>query len=106
MFVLEGANRLLVLLLDLSERLVPALVEVLVLHEVRLLYLFPLAGLIIDQLLPPAGEVLDLQLLYSVLGHLSLHILALHFALLSVLFEDGTIGDRELLLLGGEKDLT
>lgn len=88
MAVFESTDCLMVLSLDLSKGLIPALVEVLVLHEVRLLYLFPLAGLIIDQLLPPAGEVLDLQLLYSVLGHLSLHILALHFTLLAMLFKD------------------
>jgi len=105
-FVLERANRLLVLLLNLGERIVPALVEVLVLHQVRLLDLLPLARLVVDQLLPPASEVLDLQLFNAVLGHLCLYVLALHFALLSVLFENGTKDKLELLLLGGVKDLT
>jgi hypothetical protein len=84
--ILKCADGLLVLLLDLCEGLVPALVEVLVLHQVRLLDLFPLAGLLVDQGLATAGEVLDLQLLDAVLGHLGLHVLALGFALLAVLF--------------------
>jgi hypothetical protein len=105
-FVFERANRLLVLLLDLGERLVPPLVEVLILHQVRLLHFFPLSRLVIDQLLPPPREVLYLQFLNAVLGHLCLHILALHFALLSVLFKYGTKHERELLLLGGVEVLT
>lgn len=105
-FVLERANRLLVLLLNLGERLVPTLVEVLVLHQVGLLHFLPLASLVVDQLLPPSREVLNLQLLNAVLGHLGLHILALHFALLSVLLEHGTKSGSQFLLLSGVKDLT
>ena len=86
--VLERANCLLVLLLDLCKRLVPALVEVLVLHEVRLLDFLALASLLVNELLPSACEVLDLELLDAVLRHLGLHILAFHLTLLSVLFKD------------------
>lgn len=58
--LLEGADRLLVLLLDLREGLIPALVEVLVLHQVRLLDLLPLAGLVVHQLLSAAIVILNL----------------------------------------------
>jgi len=44
----KGPDGLLVLLLNLSEGIVPPLVEVLVLHQVGLLNLFSLAGLIIN----------------------------------------------------------
>jgi hypothetical protein len=86
--LLECADGLLVLSFHLSESLVPALVEILVLHEVRLLNLLPLPRLVKDQLLSPSVEVLHLQLLNTILSHLSLHILALHLALLAVLLED------------------
>jgi hypothetical protein len=92
--VLERADGLLILLLDLCEGLVPALIEVLVLHQVRLFDLLALACLLVDEGLPPSCEVLDLQLLNSVLGHLGLHILALRLALLAVLLQDGTIKYR------------
>jgi hypothetical protein len=58
---------------------------------VSLLDLLTLAGLLIDELLATAIEILDLELLNAVLGHLSLDVLALHFALLAVLLENGTI---------------
>ena len=89
--LLKSADRLLVLLLNLRQRVVPALVEVLVLHEMGLLYLLALTCLIVDELLASAVEVLDLELLDAVLGHLSLHVLTLCLALLSVLFKDGTV---------------
>ena len=89
MSFLECANSLLVLSLHLSESLVPALVEILILHEVRLLNLFPLSRLVKDQLFSPPVEVLHLQLLDAVLRHLSLYVLALHLALFAVLLENG-----------------
>jgi hypothetical protein len=46
--ILECADGLLVLLLDLTEGLVPALVEVLVFHEVSLFYFFSLTCLLVD----------------------------------------------------------
>lgn len=60
MTLLESANGLLILSLHLSESIVPALVEVLVLHQVCLLDLFPLSSLVKDQLLAATIEVLDL----------------------------------------------
>jgi hypothetical protein len=58
---------------------------------VSLLNLFSLAGLVKDQLLSPSVEVLHLQLLYTVLCHLSLNVFALHLALFTVLLENGAI---------------
>jgi hypothetical protein len=46
--LLESADRLLILRLDLREGLVPALVEILVLHQMGLLDLFALARLVVD----------------------------------------------------------
>lgn len=89
MSLLECADGLLVLSLHLSECLVPALVEILILHEVSLLDLLPLSRLVKDQLLSPPVEVLHLQLLYTVLRHLSLHVLAFHFALFAVVLKNG-----------------
>ena len=88
--LLECANRLLILSLHLSESIIPTLVEVLVLHQVCLLYLLALSRLIKDQLLPATIEVLDLQLLNTVLSHLCLHVLALHLALLAMFLKHGT----------------
>ena len=90
MTLLEGANGLLILSLHLRECIVPALVEVLVLHQVCLLNLFALSCLIKNQLLPTTIEVLDLQLLNTVLSHLCLHVLALHLALLAMFLKHGT----------------
>lgn len=90
MAVLECADGLLILLLDLCEGLVPALVEVLVLHEVGLLDLLSLTSLLVDEGLTAASEVLNLELFNTVLGHLSLDVFALSFALLAVLFQHGT----------------
>lgn len=91
MALLKGSNCLLVLLLDLRECLVPALVEVLVLHQVSLLHLFPLAGLVVHQLLSPAVVILNLQLLNTVLCHLCFNVFAFHFALFAMLLQDSTI---------------
>ena len=90
MSLLECADGLLVLSFHLSECLVPALVEILILHEVGLLNLLSFSSLVKDQLLSPSVEVLHLQLLYTVLRHLSLHVLAFHFALFAVLLENIT----------------
>lgn len=87
--VLESADGLLVLLLNGSKGLVPALVKVLVLHQVGLLDFVSFAGLLVDEGLASAGEVLDLQLLNAVLGHLGLDVLALGLALLAVLLQHG-----------------
>jgi hypothetical protein len=88
--LLECADGLLVLSFHLCECLVPALVEILVLHEVCLLDLFPLSSLVKDQLLSSPVEVLHLQLLYTVLCHLCLDVLAFHFALFAVILENGS----------------
>jgi hypothetical protein len=57
----------------------------------RLLDLLTLTCLLVYELLPASGEVLNLELLNTVLGHLSLHIFAFHLALLAMLFKYGTI---------------
>jgi hypothetical protein len=88
--IFECADSLMILGFNLCKSLVPTLVEILILHEVSLLYFFPFAGLIIDELLSSASEVLDLELFNSILGHLCFHILALHFALFAMFLEDST----------------
>lgn len=90
MSLLKSTDGLLVLLFDLCKGFVPSLVEVLVLHEVRMFYLFSFARLIVYQLLTTTIEVLDLKLLNSVLCHLCLDVLAFSFALLTVVFQNGT----------------
>ena len=90
MAVLERADRLLILLLNLCEGLVPALVEVLVLHQVGLLDLLALSGLLVNKGLPSASEILDLQLLDAVLRHFGLYVLALSLTLLAVLLQNST----------------
>lgn len=54
-----------------------------------LLNLLALSRLIKDQLLPATIEVLDLQLLNTILSHLCLHVLALHLALLAMFLKHG-----------------
>ncbi len=90
MTLFKCTNGGLILLFDLRQCLIPALVEILVLHQMSLFYLLSLAGLIIDQLLATTIVVLHLELLDTVLGHLGLNILAFHLALLTVLLQDGT----------------
>ena len=89
--LLKSTDGLLILLLDLSKSIVPSLIEVLVLHQMSLLDLFSLAGLIINQLFTTAIVILNLELRNAVLGHLCLNILALHLALFTMLFQDSTI---------------
>lgn len=90
MAVLEGTDSLLVLVFDLAKGLVPALVKVLIFHEVSILDLLSFAGLLVDELLSAAGEILYPKLLNAVLCHLSLDVLALGLALLAVLLQYGT----------------
>lgn len=89
--VLESTSGLLILLLNLCESLVPSFVEVLILHEVRLLHLLAFAGLLVNKLLAAACEVLDFKFLNAVLGHLSFYVFAFHLALLAVLLQYSTI---------------
>ena len=89
--LLKSTDGLLILLLDLSKSIVPSLIEVLVLHQMSLLDLFSLAGLIINQLFTAAIVILNLELRNAVLGHFCLNILALHLALFTMLFQDSTI---------------
>ena len=88
--LLQSTDCLLILSLHLLEGLIPALVEVLVLHQVCLLDLFPLSGLIEDELLTATIEVLHLQLLDAVLRHLGFHVLALHLTLFAMLLKYGS----------------
>jgi hypothetical protein len=88
--LLESSDCLLVLSLHLCECLIPALVEILILHQMSLLNLLALSGLVKDQLLTTTIEVLDLKLLNAVLCHLGLHILALHLTLFAMFLKDGT----------------
>ena len=75
----------LIVLLDLPKSLVPVLVELLVLHQVGLLHLFPLLGLVVHLFLPLPLKVLYFQFLYPILRHLSLNIFPLSLALLPML---------------------
>jgi hypothetical protein len=88
--LLESADGLLVLCLHLCEGLIPALVKVLILHQVSLLDLFAFSCLVKDQLLTTTIEVLDLELLNAILCHLSLHVLALHLTLFAMFLEHRT----------------
>ena len=88
--LLKCADGSLILLFNLRQCLIPALIEILVLHEVCLFDFFSLAGLVIDQLLATTIVVLHLELLNAVLRHLSLNVLAFHLALLAVFLQDGT----------------
>ena len=87
MTLLESSDGLLILGLNLGKSVVPTLVEVLILHEVSLLNFFALSGLIENEGLTTAIEILDLELLNSVLRHLCLDILAFHLTLLTMLFK-------------------
>jgi hypothetical protein len=91
MTLLKCANGGLILLFNLRQSLIPALVEILILHKMRLLYFLSLAGLIVNKLLPTAIVVLNLEFFDTVLCHLCLNILAFHLALLAMFFQDGTI---------------
>jgi hypothetical protein len=88
MLVLELAEGLSVLLLGLEKILIPLLIEFLILLNMGLLALLSLLSLIEDELLITTIIVLLLEFLNSVLGHLSLDILALTLASSSMFLED------------------
>lgn len=90
MSVLKLAKGLSVFLLGLEEIVVPLLVELLVLLDVRLLALLTLLRLLEDQLLSSSVVVLQLKLVDSVLSHFSFDVLALDLASLSVLLKNFT----------------
>jgi hypothetical protein len=93
-FVLELAEGLTVLLLSLEKILIPLLIEFLILLNMSLLALLSLLSLIEDELLITTIIVLLLEFLNSVLGHLSLNILALTFASSSMLLEDLAVKEK------------
>jgi len=72
MSVFKHENLVLLLLLQLVQDIIPLLVELLVLLDMRVLYLLPLLGLLQKQLLPALMQVLLFQLNNPVLGHLRL----------------------------------
>ena len=84
MSLFQSFDGLLVFLLDLDQSLVPLVVEFLVLFNVRLFHLFSLLGLVVNQLFPLPLEVLQFQLLNSVLGHFGLYKQPLEIQLLKV----------------------
>jgi hypothetical protein len=98
MLFLELSDGTLILGLNLPDVVVPLLVEFLVFHDMSLLDLLSLFCLIVDQFFSLSLKVLSLQLLYSVLCHLSLykqyHVNLLFTAIVdkanALLFEDTT----------------
>lgn len=76
----HGQNLVLVVLLGLLKLIVPVLVEVLVLFDVRLLALLTLLLMHEDEFLLGAVKLLFLELGNPVLGHFSLHVATLAFA--------------------------
>jgi hypothetical protein len=62
-----------ILLFDFLESFIPVLVEFLVLHDVALLYFFPLSSLVVEEFFPPSLEVLLFEFFNSVLSHFSLY---------------------------------
>ena len=92
---LELAEGLGVLALGLEEIFVPLLVKFVVLLDVGVLTLFPLLGLVEDQLVDFPLVVLVLELGNPVLGHLGFDVLAVDFAGVSVLFENLARGELE-----------
>ena len=89
---LQLAESLGILLLSLEQVLVPLLVELLVLLNVGLLTLFALLGLVEDKLLVPSIIILLLELSDTILGHLSLHVLAFALTGVSVVLENLAVG--------------
>jgi hypothetical protein len=94
MTLLQSSDSLLILLLNLSESLVPSLVELLVLHEVSLLNFFAFSSLIVYQLFAASIEILDFKFFNAVLCHLGFDIFTLSFALLSMIFQDSSISQE------------
>ena len=94
MLVLELTEGLTILLLGLKKILIPLLVEFLILLNMSLLALLSLLSLVEDELLIAAVIVLLLEFLNSVLGHLSLNILAFALASSSMLLEDLAVIER------------
>ena len=80
MSILQLAQCLAVLFLSLQQVLVPLLVELLILLDVRLLTLLALLRLIEDELLRTTIKVLLLQFVNTIFGHLSLDVLAFTLA--------------------------
>lgn len=89
--VLEGNDLRLVFLLSLVELVVPVLVEVLILFDVSLLALLSLLLMSECHFLHLVLELLKLEFVNSVLGHLCLDEAAFLFASLSVFFHGSTI---------------
>ena len=85
--LLEFSKSIGVFSLSSEEIIVPLLIELLVLLDVSLLAIFSLLGLHEDQLLVSSVVVLESELGNPVFGHLSLDVLALVLASLSVLLE-------------------
>ena len=75
------------LLFSLGHVFVPSLVELLELCDVSLFHLIALLLLTHEQLTLLVIEILQLQLYYSILGHLSLNVLALPFTSFPVLVQ-------------------
>ena len=87
MLALELTESLSVLLLSLEQVIVPLLIELVVLLDVSLLAFFSLLCLVEEQLVSFALVVLEFELGNPVLGHLSLDVLALDLAGVSVFLE-------------------
>lgn len=73
MSLFEAPQLLLVVVLGLLHQVVPVLVKLLVFEDVSLLHLLTLSGLVIEQLLTSAVEVLQFKLSDPILGHFSLY---------------------------------
>lgn len=76
------------ILLELLHLLVPQLVELVKFQHVRLLDLQPLRQLLRAQIISTLLNLLRLDFINPVLGHLSFYVLALLFTFLAVLVQD------------------
>ena len=99
MSVLKLAKGLSIFLLGLEQVFVPLLVEFLVLLDVGLLALLSLLSLVEDELAQSPVIVLLLELGNSVLGHLSLNILALLLTSEPVILENSTESKSDWIYL-------
>ena len=87
MTLLGGVELVLICLVRIGELLVPVLIELLVLLDVRLLALLLLGLVHEDQLLLLAGKLLVFELVDAVVGHLGLDVSALLLHLQAVLVQ-------------------
>jgi len=88
MLVLQLSERLCVFLLSLEKVVIPLLVKLLILLNMRLFAFFPLLSLVENKFFLLSGVVLKLQLSNPILRHFCLDVLAILFAGVPVLLKN------------------